>query len=123
MRISDLHAVYFNLDMPGAVQDVDTSVRVVWVDKHLLVLLEPSVHGVPVEADQVAQFLDWGLRIVPGGILDLAVATLDGELVGVAPARRPLGVPVRGQPLHAYVLAREVIGRIVGNLPNELEAL
>jgi len=50
--------VYLDLDVPGAVQDVDALVRVVWVDEDLLVLLEPSVHGVPVEADQVVQLLD-----------------------------------------------------------------
>jgi hypothetical protein len=58
VRVGDLHAVHLDLDVPGAVQDVDARVRVVWVDENLLVLLEPSVHGVPVEADQVAQLLD-----------------------------------------------------------------
>ena len=34
-----------------------------WVDEDLLVLFELSVHGVPVEVDQVAQLLeDKGLR-------------------------------------------------------------
>src|SRR6202008_3275139 len=55
--------------------------------------------------------------------LDLALATLDGEVVGVAPARRGLGVPVRSQQLHSYVRPREVIGRVVGDLPHELEFL
>src|SRR5262249_37542916 len=57
------------------------------------------------------------------GVLGLAVATHDGEVVGVAPARRVLGVPVRGQQLHAYILPREVIRGVVGNLPHELEVL
>jgi len=60
---------------------------------------------------------------VPSCVLDLAVATLDGEVVGVAPARRALRVPVRSQQLHAYVLPREVVRGVVGDLPNELEAL
>src|SRR5215469_3984936 len=81
--VGDLHAIYLDFDMPGAVQDVDPRVRVVWVDENLLVLLKPSVHGVPLEADQVAQLLDRRLRVVPGGILDLAATTLDGEVVGV----------------------------------------
>jgi hypothetical protein len=46
--------VRLDLDMAGAMQDVDARVRVVWVDEDLLILLEPSVHGVPVKADQVA---------------------------------------------------------------------
>jgi hypothetical protein len=60
---------------------------------------------------------------VPSGVLDLAVATLDGEVVRVAPARRALCVPVRSQQFHAYVLPREVVRGVVGDLPNELEAL
>jgi len=51
--VGDIRAVY--LDGPRAVQDVDACIRVVRVDKDLLVLLEPPVHGVPVEANQIAQ--------------------------------------------------------------------
>src|SRR5262249_37539578 len=50
------------------------------------------------------------------------VPTLHGEVVGVAPARRAPGVPVRSQQLHAYVLPGEVIRGVVGDLPHELEA-
>src|SRR5262245_51365091 len=109
--------------MPGAVQDVDALVRVAWVDEDLLVLLEPSVHGIPFKADQIAQLFDRRLRVVPGGVLDLAVAALDSKLVGVAPARRTLGVSARSQQLHAHVLPREVIRGVIGDLPHELEAL
>src|SRR5215469_6719348 len=58
VRVGDLQVVYLDFDVPRAVQDVDARVRVVWVDEDLLVLLEPSVHGVPLEADQVTQPLD-----------------------------------------------------------------
>jgi hypothetical protein len=54
----DLQVVYLDFDVPRAVQDVDARVRVVWVDEDLLVLLEPSVHCVTLEADQVTQPLD-----------------------------------------------------------------
>ena len=40
MRVGDLHAVHFDLDVPGTVQDVDARVRIVWLDKDLL---EPSI--------------------------------------------------------------------------------
>src|SRR5215469_4911765 len=60
---------------------------------------------------------------MPSGVLDLAVATLEGEDVGVASARRAPRVPVRRQQLHAYVLSREVVRGVVGDLPNEFQAL
>src|SRR5438270_11088755 len=44
--------------MPGAGQDVHPGVRVARVGEDLLVLLEPGVHRVPVEADHVAQLFD-----------------------------------------------------------------
>src|SRR5215470_9445686 len=81
--IGDLYAIYLDLHQTRAVQDVDPRVRVVWVDEDLLVLLKPTVHGVPLEADQVAQLLDRRLRVVPGGVLDFSAATLDGEVVGL----------------------------------------
>src|SRR5262249_40012550 len=118
----DLHAVHLDLDVPRAVQDVDALVRVVRVDEDLLVLLEPSVHRVPVEANQAAQLLDRRLRVVPGGVLDLAAAALDRELERLAPARRARRPAVRRQQLHAYVLAWKVIRGVVGNLPYKLEA-
>src|SRR5215475_5092878 len=93
------------------------------MDEDLLVLLEPPAHGVPLEADQLAQLVDRRLRVVPGSVLDLAVAALHGEVVGVATTRRTSCVPVRSQQFHAYVLPREVIRGIVRDLPYQLEAL
>jgi hypothetical protein len=94
-----------------------------WVDEDLLVLLELSVHGVPVEVDQVAQLLvKRGNREVEDAAWHYPESPV-GEVVGVAPARRTAGVSVRSQQLHAYVLPREVIRGLVRDLPHELEAL
>src|SRR6266511_971397 len=90
------------------------------MDKDFLVLLEPAVHGVPVEADEAAELFDGRLGVVPGGVLGLPLAALDGEVVGVAPARRVLYLTARRQELHADVLAREVVGGVVGDLPDKL---
>ena len=105
MGVGDRDAVHLDLHVTRAVQDVDPRVRVVGVDEDLLVLLEPAVHRVPVEADQAAQLFDRRLRVVPRGVLGLPVAALDREVLGLAPARRVPRTAVRRQELRADVLS------------------
>ena len=56
--LGDGHPVHLHSHVPGAGQDVHPGVRVTRVGEDLLVLFEPGVHRVPVEADQVAQLFD-----------------------------------------------------------------
>jgi hypothetical protein len=90
------------------------------VDEDLLVLLEPAVHGVPVEADEAAELFDGRLGVVPRGVLGLPVAALDREVVGVSPTRRVTSATARREELHADVVAREVVGGVVRDLPDQL---
>ena len=58
----------------------------------LLVLLEPGVHRVPVEADVVAELLDRRVGVVPCGGRARPAAGAHVEGAAVAPARRVLDV-------------------------------
>src|SRR5260370_13126792 len=59
---------------------------------------------------------------MPRSVLYLPVAALDREVLGVAPARRVPRTAVGRQELGAHVFAREVVRRVVGDLPHQLRA-
>src|SRR5215467_10296903 len=60
---------------------------------------------------------------MPRAVLDLAAATLDGEILSIAPARGAASAPVRSKQFHAYIFPREIVRGVVRDLPHELEAL
>ncbi len=86
MAVGHHDPVHLDLDVAAAAQDVDPAVGVTRVDDDLLVLLEPVVHGRPVDAQMVTDRLDGGVRVLPGGVDPLLAAGLDREVVSLASA-------------------------------------
>ena len=117
-------AVERDPDVARGRDDVDPVVGVARVDEHLLVLLEPLIHPVPVERDQVPDRLGAGerLRVVPGAGLDDLVADPDRVVGRLALLGAPR-VPVGGlEHVRADVLGREVVGRLVAGLGQQQRA-
>ena len=81
------------------------------MDEHLVVLLEPGVHLVPVEGDVILQIRALGLQVAPGCLLRNAVTDLHRVEGGVALARMVARVARRDKQIEANVLDREVIDR------------
>ena len=88
------------------------------VGEDLLVLLEPGVHGLPLEADMVPELLDGGVGIAHGGIAGLGVTHPHRQVFGVAPAGRVADLACWHQ-FGDDVGRGEVVGRVVGHLPDQ----
>lgn len=71
-------------DAAGGSQRIDARVGVAGVDEDLLVLLEPSVQGIPLEPRPSGQSLDYGVVAVdpqrrgPGHVPDLQAVAAGG---------------------------------------------
>jgi hypothetical protein len=91
------------------------------VREYLLVLLEPSVHGLPLEVDVVAEVLDRRLGISHGGVAGLGATHAHGEVLGVAPTGGVAAL-AGGYQLGHHVVRGEVVGRVVRHLPDQQRA-
>src|SRR4029077_854113 len=88
----------------------------------LLVFFEPLIHGVPVEPDRIAKLLEGRMLIAQRCARRPLPAGGDGEELAVAAAGRGRDPAVEGAPLGANVGYGEVVGRVVGLLPDQQRA-
>ncbi len=56
VRFSQDRSIKFNTHMARTGQDIDSLVRIPWMDEDLFFLLEPGVHILPAEAYIILQF-------------------------------------------------------------------
>src|SRR3954471_4911091 len=117
--LGDRLAVDLHPHVPGAREDVHARVGVARVGEDFLVLLEPGIHRIPVEADRLAELLDRRLLVTQGGAGGLFGAGAPGVGGGVAAAGGVGTAAVRLEQLAADVREREVVGRVVRLLPDE----
>ena len=118
-RVGDRRPADLHPHMTRAGEDVHARVRAARVGEDLLVLLEPGVHRVPVEPDHLAQLLDRGVPIAPRSLRRLPLPRANGEGGAVAAAWRVGHSAVRLEQLGAHVVEREIVGRVVGDLPHQ----
>jgi hypothetical protein len=91
------------------------STRVARVGVDLLVLLEPAVHGVPVQPDEVAELGDRGVGIPQRRVHGL-LAGLDGEVLCLAAAGGVGDGGGRDEQVGPRVGLQDVVGGVVGDL-------
>ncbi|ELB93205.1 FMNH2-dependent monooxygenase [Rhodococcus wratislaviensis IFP 2016] len=105
-RVTDEH-----LDVPGGRQHVDADIRVAGVDEHLLILLVPGVHPVPVERDvraEVEGVLQFGV-VSPHGLLGATVADDEIPVPGLALPRAGRGGVDGLEEVEVHVVAGNVV--------------
>lgn len=88
----------------------------------LLVLLEPRVHGTPIEPEVLGELVDLGRSIPAGRRHRLCGSGLHRVELGLAARRRTVDVTGGDQQVGTDVVGREVVGGVVRLLPYELDA-